>query len=90
MNIGLFLNLLLAHLVGDCVLQSDALCKKKREKGLKSWFMWMHPAIRQEGRQRPEERRGTDQLLVILVVVFEGIDGFPDFTMDVVATGIVN
>ena len=45
MNIGLFLNLLLAHLVGDFVLQSDALCKKKREKGLKSWFMWVHPAI---------------------------------------------
>ena len=45
MNTGLFLNLLLAHLIGDFVLQTDGLCKKKREKGLKSWFMWVHPII---------------------------------------------
>lgn len=45
MNTGLFLNLLLAHLIGDFVLQTDGLCKKKREKGLKSWFMWVHPMI---------------------------------------------
>jgi len=45
MNIELFLNLLLAHLVGDFVLQTDGVCKKKREKGLCSWFMWVHPAI---------------------------------------------
>lgn len=45
MNTGLFLNLVLAHLIGDFVLQTDNLCKKKREKGLKSWFMWMHPMI---------------------------------------------
>ncbi len=41
----LFLNLLLAHLVGDFVFQWDTLCEQKREKGLRSWFMWVHPAI---------------------------------------------
>lgn len=45
MNIVLFLNLLLGHLIGDFVLQTDGLCKKKREKGLKSWPMWIHPMI---------------------------------------------
>ncbi len=45
MNMILFMNLLLAHLIGDFVLQSDGLCQKKREKGLKGWFMWVHSLI---------------------------------------------
>lgn len=45
MSIGLFLNLFLAHLLGDFVFQSDTLCKHKHEKGFRSWFMWVHPVI---------------------------------------------
>ena len=45
MLLELFLWLVLAHLIGDFVLQTDGLCKKKREKRLKSWFMWVHPVI---------------------------------------------
>lgn len=45
MNVALFLNMLLGHLIGDFVLQTDELCKKKREKGLCSWFMWVHSLI---------------------------------------------
>ena len=45
MNTGLLLNLMLAHLIGDFLLQTDGLCKEKRELGLKSWFMWVHPII---------------------------------------------
>lgn len=42
---ALFLNLLLAHLLGDFVFQTDDLCEKKRKEGLCSLFMWIHPLI---------------------------------------------
>ena len=35
---SLFVSLLLAHLVGDFVLQTDSLCKQKREKKAGSPF----------------------------------------------------
>ena len=42
---SLFVNLLLAHLVGDFVLQSDSLCKQKREKKAGSWFLYVHVIV---------------------------------------------
>lgn len=39
---SLFVSLLLAHLVGDFVLQTDSLCKQKREKKASSWFQYIH------------------------------------------------
>ena len=45
LNTILFANLLLAHLVGDFLLQSDALCESKERKHHKSAFMYVHALI---------------------------------------------
>ena len=42
---SLFVSLLLAHLVGDFVLQTDTLCKQKREKKAGSWFLYVHAIV---------------------------------------------
>ena len=42
---NLFVNLLLAHIVGDFVLQTDSLCKQKREKKARSWFLYVHAIV---------------------------------------------
>ena len=42
---SLFVSLLLAHLVGDFVLQTDSLCKQKREKKASSWFLYVHAIV---------------------------------------------
>ena len=45
LNTILFANLLLAHLVGDFLLQSNALCESKERKHHKSAFMYVHALI---------------------------------------------
>ena len=45
MNIALFMNLLLAHLVGDFVLQTGKTCTDKQEKHWRSPFHYIHAAI---------------------------------------------
>ena len=45
LNTILFANLLLAHLVGDFLLQSNALCESKERKHQKSAFMYVHALI---------------------------------------------
>ena len=45
MNIALFMNLLLAHLVGDFVLQTGKTCTDKQEKHWRSSFHYIHAAI---------------------------------------------
>ncbi len=42
---SLFVNLLLAHFVGDFVLQTESLCKQKLEKKAGSWFLYVHALI---------------------------------------------
>jgi hypothetical protein len=42
---SLFVSLLLAHFVGDYLLQSGPLCKQKREKKVRSWFQYVHALI---------------------------------------------
>ena len=42
---SLFVSLLLAHLVGDFVLQTDSLCKQNREKKAGSWFLYVHAIV---------------------------------------------
>lgn len=42
---SLFVSLLLAHLVGDFVFQTDSLCKQKREKKAGSWFLYVHAIV---------------------------------------------
>lgn len=42
---SLFVDLLLAHFVGDFVLQTDSLCKQKREKKAGSWFLYVHAFV---------------------------------------------
>ena len=39
---SLFVGLLLAHFIGDYLLQSGPLCKQKREKKARSWFQYVH------------------------------------------------
>ena len=45
MWIRLFFALLLAHLVGDFLLQTDSLCAKKRERHFRCGFLYTHSAI---------------------------------------------
>lgn len=45
LNTILFANLLLAHLVGDFLLQSNALCESKERKHHKSAFMYVHALV---------------------------------------------
>ena len=45
LNTILFANLLLAHLVGNFLLQSNALCESKERKHHKSAFMYVHALI---------------------------------------------
>ena len=45
LNTILFANLLLAHLVGDFLLQSNTLCESKERKHHKSAFMYVHALI---------------------------------------------
>ena len=45
MWIRLFLALLLAHLVGDYLLQTDSLCITKRERRFRCGFLYVHAAI---------------------------------------------
>ena len=45
LNTILFANLLLAHLVGDFLLQSNTLCESKERKPHKSAFMYVHALI---------------------------------------------
>lgn len=45
MWIRLFLSLLLAHLVGDFLLQTDSLCAKKRERRFSCGFLYVHAVI---------------------------------------------
>ena len=42
---SLFVSLLLAHLVGDFMLQTDSLCKQKRENKACSWFLYVHAIV---------------------------------------------
>ena len=42
---SLFVGLLVAHLVGDFMLQTDSLCKQKREKKTGSWFLYVHAIV---------------------------------------------
>ena len=42
MNIGLLLNLLLAHLIGDFALQTSESCKHKRDKKWGSVYHYYH------------------------------------------------
>ena len=39
---SLFVRLLLAHFIGDYLLQTGPLCKQKREKKVRSWFQYAH------------------------------------------------
>ena len=39
------MGLLLAHFVGDYLLQTGPLCKQKREKKARSWFQYIHALI---------------------------------------------
>lgn len=45
MNIGLLLNLLLAHLIGDFALQTSKTCKHKKEKKWGSVYHYCHTVI---------------------------------------------
>ena len=45
MWIRLFLTLLLAHLVGDFLLQTDSFCEKKRERRFRCGFLYIHAVI---------------------------------------------
>ena len=45
MWIRLLLSLLLAHLLGDFLLQTDALCEKKRERRFCCGFLYVHAVI---------------------------------------------
>ena len=45
LNTILFANLLLAHLIGDFLLQSNTLCESKERKHHKSAFMYVHALI---------------------------------------------
>lgn len=45
MWIRLFLALLLAHLVGDFLLQTDSICERKRERRFSCGFIYVHAAI---------------------------------------------
>ena len=45
MNIGLLLNLLLAHLIGDFALQTSKSCKHKRDKKWGSVYHYCHAVI---------------------------------------------
>ena len=45
MWVRLFFVLLLAHLVGDFLLQTDSLCAKKRERRFRCGFLYVHAAI---------------------------------------------
>lgn len=40
--IELFLKLLVAHIIGDFVLQKDEWVKDKEEKKIKSWYLYLH------------------------------------------------
>lgn len=42
---SLFVNLLLAHFVGDFELQTESLCRQKREKKAGSWFLYVHALV---------------------------------------------
>ena len=42
---SLFVSLLLAHLVGDFLLQTDSLCQQKRERKAGSWFLYVHAIV---------------------------------------------
>ena len=39
------MGLLLAHFVGDYLLQTGPLCRQKREKKVRSWFQYVHALI---------------------------------------------
>lgn len=39
------MTLLLAHFIGDYLLQTGPLCKQKREKKVRSWFQYVHALI---------------------------------------------
>lgn len=45
MIMNLFLNLVLAHIVGDFVLQTGETCKDKREKHWHSWHHYSHAVL---------------------------------------------
>ena len=45
MWIRLFLTLLLSHLVGDFLLQTDPLCARKHEKHFRCVFLYVHAGI---------------------------------------------
>ena len=45
MNNTLFLNLVLAHIIGDFYLQTDKCCKQKETRKFKSWFLYVHAII---------------------------------------------
>ncbi len=45
MDRWVLLSLLLAHVVGDFYLQSNAHCVQKSEKGLRSWFLYFHSLL---------------------------------------------
>ena len=38
----IFFNLFAAHVIGDFYLQSDRLCKQKLDRGVRSWFLYVH------------------------------------------------
>jgi len=42
---NLFANLFVAHLLGDFFFQTDTLCQKKQEKGLRGFAMYRHALI---------------------------------------------
>ncbi len=42
MNSTLFLNLVLAHVIGDFYLQTDKCCEQKEARKFKSWFLYVH------------------------------------------------
>lgn len=42
MNSGIFLSLVLAHVIGDFYLQTDKYCKEKEERKLSSKFLYAH------------------------------------------------
>lgn len=45
MYCSLIVSLLLAHFVGDFVLQTDSFCSQKRERKTMSWFLYAHALI---------------------------------------------
>lgn len=45
MNSNLFLSLLTAHVIADFYLQTDGYCRQKKEKKLKSPFLYVHSLI---------------------------------------------